>query len=124
MLTMTRPSAPTLTAYLQPADGLFAQPGRSVRVELPDGTRLPGRVANRPRLTGRMPTALRPFLQTADSALMVDIHLDQRLPEAMSAHGLPVSVEFARGPEVVLSRLAPLDAFGLGAGAAAADALE
>ena len=124
LLTMTRPSPPTLTAYLRPADGLFARPGRPVRVALPDGTRLRGEVTERPRLTGRMPPTLRPFLQMAEAALMVEIALADPLPEAMAVHGLPVSVEFARGPEVLLSRIDPRYGMGLAAGEATANAVE
>ncbi len=105
LLTMTRPSQPELTAYLRPADGGFVEQNGPVRVRLPDGTQLAGRVAERPRLTGRIPTPMQTLLQDSSAALMVKIALIDRVPDAMAVHGLPVTVEFARGPSVALSRL-------------------
>ncbi len=105
LLTMTRPSPPELIAYLRPADGNFARHNGRVRVRLPDGTQLAGRVTERPRLTGRIPTTMQTLLQDANAALMVKVALIDRVPEAMAVHGLPVTVEFARGPSVVASRL-------------------
>ncbi|MEX0386390.1 HlyD family secretion protein [Spiribacter onubensis] len=105
LLTMTRPSVPELTAYLNPADGTFVRAGGRVEVRLPDGTRLPGEVIGRPRLTGRVPPTMRQIIQDAEAALMVRIGLNEAVPEAMAVHGLPVSVEFARGLDVALRRL-------------------
>ena len=105
LLTMTRPSAPELTAYLRPADGPFVNAGGGVQVRLPDGTRLGGQVVGRPRLTGRIPVAMRPLIQDSEAALMVRIALSDPVPEPMAVHGLPVSVEFANGLDVALKRL-------------------
>ena len=105
LMTLTRPSRPRLTAYLRPADGRFVAPGASVGVRLPDGTRLSGMVSGRPRLTGRVPATMRPLIQNTDAALMVRVELDEPVPAAMAVHGLPVSVEFASGLDVALTRL-------------------
>ncbi|GEM_PF-2877506 len=105
LLTMTRPSEPELIAYLRPSDGGFARQHSRVKVRLPDGSHINGQVAERPRLTGRIPAAIQSILQESSAALMVKIALVEPVPQPMAIHGLPVRVEFARGPSVALSRM-------------------
>lgn len=102
LLTLVRHTAPTVTAYVQPADAAFAKQGAAVEVTLPDGTQLPGQVAAPPRLTRTIPGAIRPALGSDHARLLVRISLAEPLPATMAVHRLPANVRFASGVRVLL----------------------
>lgn len=102
LVTLVRDTAPTLTAYLRPSRAAFARQGAAVEVTLPNGTQLPGRVTEAPRLTRTIPPAIRSTLGSDNARLLVRITLDEALPVDMTVHRLPASVQFASGARVLL----------------------
>lgn len=93
-MAITRRSNPTVLAYVEPKNIERAKSGEIVRIELPSGREVKGRVQDNPGVTGRLPSYLSSPMLGRQRMIVVYLRPLEPLPANEVVDGLPVKVHF------------------------------
>ena len=97
LLRLERPDPPRLWIYLRPDQAGWAEPNRSVEVQMPDGQWRPAQVLAPADLARRLPAGLAAPLGSEGLTLQVPARFLEPLPVEWQVDQLPLRVRFPHG---------------------------